>query len=41
VNRDEMRADYRVLPYVTRRGAPITTRTSFVVERAEPGLEVV
>jgi alkaline phosphatase D len=41
VNRDEIRADYRVLPYVTRRGAPVTTRTSFVSERAEPGLKAV
>ncbi|MEO3869627.1 alkaline phosphatase D family protein [Nonomuraea sp. B12E4] len=41
VNRDEIRADYRVLPYVTRRGAPVETRTSFVSERAEPGLKAV
>ncbi|PZG16446.1 alkaline phosphatase D family protein [Nonomuraea aridisoli] len=41
VNRDRMRADYRVLPYVTQPGAPVSTRTSFVVERAEPGLKDV
>jgi len=28
----QWRTDYRVLPYVTRPGAPVTTRASFVVE---------
>ncbi len=41
VTRDQVRADYRVLPYVTRRGAPVSTRASFVSERANPGLEAV
>ncbi|MDP3069281.1 MAG: alkaline phosphatase D family protein [Opitutaceae bacterium] len=31
-------ADYRTLPYVTRPGAPITTRASFVVESGRPQL---
>ncbi|WP_319678957.1 alkaline phosphatase D family protein [Streptomyces sp. AK02-01A] len=32
------RADFRVLPYVTRPGAPVSTRTSFVTEAGRPGL---
>ncbi|WP_309238467.1 alkaline phosphatase D family protein [Actinoplanes aureus] len=35
---DALRADYRVVPYVTRRGAPITTRASFTSDRDRPGL---
>jgi alkaline phosphatase D len=31
-------ADYRVVPWVTRPGAPIETRASFVVEAGRPGL---
>ena len=31
--------DFRVLPYVTRPGAPISTRASFVVEDGRPGLQ--
>lgn len=41
VSHDQVRADYRVVPYVTRRGAPISTRASFVSEHAHPGLEAV
>ena len=33
------RADYRVVPYVKRPGAPISTRKSFVVEAGNPGLK--
>ena len=33
------RADYRVVPYVKRPGAPISTRKSFVVEAGHPGLQ--
>ncbi|MEV6214026.1 alkaline phosphatase D family protein [Nocardia sp. NPDC051833] len=33
------RTDFRVLPYVTRPGAPITTRASFVVQDGVPGAE--
>lgn len=32
------RTDYRTVPYVTRPGAPIKTRASFVVESGRPGL---
>ncbi|MFC9893640.1 alkaline phosphatase D family protein [Nocardia sp. NPDC127579] len=31
------RTDFRVVPYVTRPGAPITTRTSYIVENGVPG----
>jgi alkaline phosphatase D len=33
----EFRADYRVVPFVTREGATIGTRASFVVEDGHPG----
>ncbi len=33
------RSDFRVVPYVTRPGAPLRTRASFVVEDARGGLE--
>ncbi len=33
------KADYRVVPYVKRPGAPITTKQSFVVEAGNPGLK--
>ncbi|MSU66191.1 MAG: alkaline phosphatase [Opitutus sp.] len=32
------RADYRTVPYVSRRGAPLNTRASFVVESGRPVL---
>lgn len=35
---ESMRADFRVLPYVTRPGAGVSTRASFVVEEGRPGL---
>ena len=38
LTRDTLRADFRVLSYVTRRDSPITTRASFVSERTRPGL---
>lgn len=34
---DELKADYRVVPYVEKPGAPIYTRASFEVESGEPG----
>lgn len=34
----ELTADFRVLPYVQRRGAPAETRATFVVEDRRPGL---
>jgi alkaline phosphatase D len=36
---EEWRADYRVLPYVSRPGAPVYTRASFVTEAGNPGLQ--
>jgi alkaline phosphatase D len=39
VNRERWRSDFRVLPYVTRPGAPISTRASFVVEDRHPGVQ--
>jgi alkaline phosphatase D len=39
VTRDTWRTDYRVVPYVSRPGAPVTTRASFVTERENPGLQ--
>ena len=37
----ELRADYRVVEYVTKPGAPIKTRASFVVEDGRPGAKLV
>ncbi|QUG99545.1 alkaline phosphatase D family protein [Saccharopolyspora erythraea] len=34
----ELRADYRVVPYVSKQGAPVRTAASFVVEDGRPGL---
>ncbi|XVQ09856.1 alkaline phosphatase D family protein [Spirillospora sp. CA-255316] len=39
LTRDHCRADFRVLPYVTRPGAPVSTRRSFVTENGDPGLK--
>lgn len=33
------RADYRIVPYVSRPGAPVETRQSFVVEAGRPQLQ--
>jgi len=37
---DSWQTDYRVLPYVSQPGAPITTRASFVVENGDPRLQM-
>jgi alkaline phosphatase D len=37
----EWKANYRTVPYVSRRGAPINTRASFVVESGRPKLNRV
>jgi alkaline phosphatase D len=37
LDRERWQADFRVLPFVTRPGAPVTTRASFVVENGRPG----
>jgi alkaline phosphatase D len=34
---DQLRADYQVVPFVSKPGAPKTTRASFVVESGRPG----
>ncbi|WP_326556406.1 alkaline phosphatase D family protein [Micromonospora sp. NBC_01796] len=39
VGRDEWRSDYRVVPYVTTPGAPVSTHASFVVESGRPGVQ--
>ncbi|GAB2664898.1 alkaline phosphatase D family protein [Kribbella swartbergensis] len=36
VNQKQWRSDYRVVPYVTKPGAPISTRASYVVEDRDP-----
>jgi alkaline phosphatase D len=38
---ESFRADYRVLPYVSQRGAPIYTRASFEVADGQPGAQQV
>jgi alkaline phosphatase D len=38
ITRDALTADFRVVPYVTRPGAPVHTRASFVIEDRVPGL---
>src|SRR5215207_2773565 len=38
---ESFRADYRVLPFVSRRGAPIHTRASFEVADGQPGAQQV
>ncbi len=37
LKRKDLRADFRVVEYVTRPGSPIRTRASFVVESGQPG----
>ena len=38
ITRDALTADFRVVPYVTRPGAPVHTRATFVIEDRVPGL---
>ena len=35
----EYRADYRIVPYVKQPGAQIYTRSSFITEAGNPGLQ--
>ena len=37
----ELTADFRVLPYVQRRGAPAETRATFVIDSDRTGLNAV
>jgi alkaline phosphatase D len=39
VNRQRWQSDFRVVPYVLKPGAPISTRASFVVEDRRPGVQ--
>lgn len=39
VTRKQWRTDYRILPYVTRPGAAISTRASFAIEEGRAGLQ--
>ncbi|MEV0695356.1 hypothetical protein [Streptomyces sp. NPDC050388] len=32
--------DFRVVPYVTRPGAPVSTRATYVVENGRPGVQL-
>ncbi|SDH01844.1 alkaline phosphatase D [Aneurinibacillus thermoaerophilus] len=41
VTPEKWQTDYRVLPYVSRKGAPVVTRASFVTESGKPGLILV
>lgn len=34
---EQLKADFRVMPYVEKKGAPIQTRASFIVENGRPG----
>jgi alkaline phosphatase D len=35
----EWRADYRIVPFVTKPGAPVSTHASFIVENGRPGAQ--
>lgn len=39
LGRQQARADFKAVPYVTRPGAPVSTVASFVTEAGRPGLE--
>ncbi|XVQ09855.1 alkaline phosphatase D family protein [Spirillospora sp. CA-255316] len=39
VDGERWQGDFRVLPYVTRPGAPVSTRATFVVEDRRPGVQ--
>ncbi|GAA4672730.1 alkaline phosphatase D family protein [Streptomyces youssoufiensis] len=39
LNHRELRADYRVLPFVTKPDAPVETAASFVVQAGRPGAQ--
>ncbi|MCZ6901622.1 MAG: hypothetical protein O7C62_02515, partial [Rickettsia endosymbiont of Ixodes persulcatus] len=39
VTQERWQTDFRVLPYVTKPGAPISTRASYVVEKGNPKLQ--
>jgi alkaline phosphatase D len=37
VTPQELRNDFRVVPYISTPGAPISTRATYVVENGRPG----
>ena len=39
VTRERWQSDFRIVPHVTRPGAPVLTRASFVAENGRPGAE--
>jgi alkaline phosphatase D len=39
LTRSHWRADFRVVPFVSRPGAPIETRATWVVEAGRPGVQ--
>ena len=39
LTQDTWQTDYQVIPYVTRPGAPVSTRASFIVEDGQPSLK--
>ncbi len=41
ITADQWRSDFQVVPYVTRKGAPLITRASFVVESGKAGAHQV
>lgn len=41
VTPDQWKTDHLVLPYITRKGAPIHTYASFIVENGKPGMKKV
>jgi alkaline phosphatase D len=39
LDRDQLRADFKVLPYISTPDAPISVRASFTSLRTRPGLQ--
>ena len=40
VTPSQLTSDFRTLPYVTKPGAPVSTRASFVIESGRPGAQL-
>ncbi|MEO3842126.1 alkaline phosphatase D family protein [Streptomyces sp. B22F1] len=41
LDREQCRADFRVVPYITTEGAPVATAASYAIEAGRPGLHRV
>jgi len=41
LDRDQLRADFKTMPYVTVPGAPISTDRSYIIPAGEPSLNQV